>query len=685
MSTPETHELRQQLTALQRRNEQLEAQLAGSQLADAELYRFVFDNMELGCCIIELFDGPHGPLSDYRHVLTNAACFTQAGIDPLGCSARNLLTTEADHWISHYREVLLSGERIEFEQELRTTDRILALTSFRIEPAEKRLVVAMFKDITAQRRAESALLRLNQQLEQRSTTALAEGRLFAELIDHTIANVHVIDSNFRWLAINRQARVEFENLYGHRVKVGDFMPAAMSHHPLDSAFILPLWRRALSGETFTEAGPFGLNPPRYFELRFHPLRDQNGTVQGAYLFAYDISERVADQKRLREAEQALRQAQKMEAVGQLSGGIAHDFNNLLGGILGAHELIEQRLAQGRYEGLSRLLDTANGSAHRASALVHRLLAFSRKQTLQPQPTQVGILVDGMEQLILRSIGPTIELRSEFAAGIWPTFIDPPQLESALLNLCINARDALPMGGTIIIQGENVVFDTAQASALDLPPGEYMCLAVSDNGHGMSADVAQRAIDPFFTTKQLGKGTGLGLSMVYGFVRQSGGQLHIDSQPDQGTCVRLYLPRHLQAIVPRPSPIGTQASPVAHRAQRLIMLVEDQPTMQIVLREVLEELGHRVHAFDSGAAAVAALSEGVRPDLLISDIGLPGGLNGYQVAKTCLQLNPQALILYITGYDPTSLQTAGATGDAQFLVKPFELAVLVERVDQLLQA
>lgn len=686
MPDSELHALRQQIDALERRNSELEAQLALGQNLDDGLYRFLFDTMDEGFCIIEFFDGPHGPLSDYVHIMANAAYAKHAGIaNVVGQKLREMVPEEADHWVERYGEVLRSGQPLHFEQELIATGRVLSVTTFRIEPAHKRQVAVLFKDVTERRRAEHALQALNAQLEHRSSTALAERRLFAELVDHSIANVHVIDMDLRWIAINRTARLEIHQLYGHVPQVGDYMPDVMRKHAIDSQLILPMWLRALSGERFTAIEAFGEGSlRRYFELHFHALRDQAGTVQGAYLFAYDITGRMEDQQRLLQAEQALRQAQKMEAVGQLSGGIAHDFNNLLGGILGAHELIQQRLDKGNYDDLARLLETANGSAERACALVHRLLAFSRKQTLQPQPTEVGRLIDGIEELLRRSIGPGIELRSCFSQELWPTFIDPPQLESALLNLCINARDALPMGGLITVRGENIALDHDRARQLDLNAGDYLCLAVEDNGHGMSAEVAQRAIDPFFTTKPLGQGSGLGLSMVYGFVRQSGGQLRINSQAEQGTCIRLFLPRHVAEIPPMPSTVSSGARPAPAQVGQQIMLVEDQATMRMVLCDVLEELGHHVHVFASGTAAIEALAQGIRPDLLISDIGLPGGISGYQVANACRDTCPDTAILFITGYEPSTLTGGTPPADAQMLLKPFELATLAERVSQLLQ-
>ena len=331
-----------------------------------------------------------------------------------------------------------------------------------------------------------------------------------------------------------------------------------------------------------------------------------------------------------------------------------------------------------------MLELSSTCAKRASSLVHRLLAFSRQQTLQPLATQVTELVTGMEELIRRSIGPSITLRSCFVGELWPTFIDPPQLESALLNLCINARDALPAGGTIDILGENIVLDRERAQPLELPPGDYVLLSVVDNGCGMTAEVAARAFDPFFSTKPMGQGTGLGLSMTYGFVRQSGGQLRLLTAPGEGTRVKLYLPRHHKK--PKQEvrqPKRTLTANSRSSGQR-ILLVEDQAALRLVVSEVLEELGYQVEAFENAPAALAYLRQSERPDLLLSDIGLPDGLNGRQLAEQCRLIYSDLKVLFITGYDESAALSDGQLlQGTSVLTKPFDLDALAERVRQLL--
>jgi signal transduction histidine kinase/ActR/RegA family two-component response regulator len=673
--------LRQEIETLRQRNAQLESKLLQHADQDQNIYRFLFDTMDEGFCIIEFFDGPHGPLSDYIHVLANAAYAKHAGIpNVVGQKLREMVPDEADDWVARYGEVLRTGEPLQFEQELVATGHVLSVTTFRVEPAERRQVAVLFKDVTERRKAEQALQQLNEELEQRVSAALAERRLFAELVDHSVVNVHVVDTGMRWLAVNRQARHDFHALYGRMPEVGDYLPALVEDHPRDRDLIIPMWQRALAGEQFIEFGAFG---QRHYELRFNALRNHDDSVLGAYLFAYDITERVQEQQRLAKAEQALRQAQKMEAVGQLSGGIAHDFNNLLGGIINAQELMQQRLGQQRYEELGPLLELSSNSAQRASALVHRLLAFSRQQTLQPRSTGVAALVNDMEELIRHSIGPSITLRSHFIARLWPTFIDPPQLESALLNLCINARDAMPGGGAIDIEGDNISLGSEQARPLELAAGDYVRLSVADTGCGMSAAVAARAIDPFFSTKPMGQGTGLGLSMTYGFVRQSGGQLRLLSTPGKGTRVELYLPRHHEQPVVAIQPPASKGLASSSGRQRIV-LVEDQAALRLVVGEVLEELGYQVEAFENGPAALAYLQQCEQPDLLLSDIGLPDDLNGRQLAEQCRQRYPHLKVLFITGYDESAALSDGQLlQGTSVLTKPFELEALAERVRQLL--
>ena len=545
MSTPGPLSTSQQIEALQRRNAELEQRLALPQQYDQDFYRFLFETMDEGFCIIEFFDGPHGPLSDYVHVVANAAYAKHAGIiNVVGQCLRDMVPEEADEWVARYGQVLRTGEPLHFEQELIATGRVLSITTFRIEPADRRQVAVLFKDVTAQRQAERLLQELNEALEQQVHTARTERQLFAEVVESSVAGVHVLDHSLRWLAINHQGKQDCRVLYGGAPRRGDVLPTLLKDHPEDRDRLVALWQRALRGEAFMVTLVLGQQPePRHYELRFNPILDGDAQVSCAYLIAYDISERIAAEQRLLDAEKALRQAHKMEAVGQLTGGIAHDFNNMLGSILGALEFMEQRLRQHRFDELQGLLSMASSTAQRASAMVQRLLAFARQQALQPRPTDVRSLVEDIEPLMRGSLGTDRVLRVAFAQPLWLTFIDPSQLENALLNLCLNARDAMQPGGTVTLRGENVLLTADQALELDLAVGEYVRVDVSDDGIGMAAEVAARAVDPFFTTKPLGQGTGLGLSMVYGFVRQSHGQLRIHSKPGAGTRIEIHLPRH----------------------------------------------------------------------------------------------------------------------------------------------
>jgi len=309
---------------------------------------------------------------------------------------------------------------------------------------------------------------------------------------------------------------------------------------------------------------------------------------------HQLNERLEEQVEVEiakraQAEEALRQAQKMEAVGQLTGGIAHDFNNLLAGISGSLEIIERRISNGRADGVERFLNSAQTSAQRAAALTQRLLAFSRRQTLDPKPTDVNRLVFGMEDLIARTVGPGIKVEVVGAAGLWPTRIDTVQLESALLNLAINARDAMPEGGKLTIETANKWLDDRAGRERDLPPGQYISVCVTDTGTGIPKDIADRIFDPFFTTKPIGQGTGLGLSMIHGFVRQSGGQIRVYSEPGHGTTMCLYLPRFTGEITDDAEAVEVQISEMG--AGETVLVVDDEPTVRMLIVEVLQEAGY----------------------------------------------------------------------------------------------
>ncbi|SEL51061.1 PAS domain S-box-containing protein [Xaviernesmea oryzae] len=399
-----------------------------------------------------------------------------------------------------------------------------------------------------------------------------------------------------------------------------------------------------------------------------------------------LEQRVADRTtELMRAEEALRQSQKMEAVGQLTGGLAHDFNNLLAGISGSLELMAARIAQGRVDELGRYVDAAQGAAKRAAALTHRLLAFSRRQTLEPKPTDISRLVAGIEDLIRRTVGPGISMETESEATLWPTLVDQNQLENALLNLCINARDAMPNGGRITILTSNTTLEADSAKALELPPGDYVVMRVTDTGTGMSADLVERAFDPFFTTKPIGVGTGLGLSMTYGFVRQSGGQVRIRSAVGHGTTVEIYLPVHGEALAQIGQDTVLEPSQPA-KASKTVLVVDDEPIVRMLIVDVMEELGYRVLEAGDGPQATVILNNQGPLDLLITDVGLPNGMNGRQVADAARTLWPDLPVLFVTGYAETAVLSHGHLKPGmQILTKPFTIEALTNKVAEALAA
>lgn len=402
-----------------------------------------------------------------------------------------------------------------------------------------------------------------------------------------------------------------------------------------------------------------------------------------YATARDITAEKTAAAELAAAQEALRQSQKMEAVGQLTGGLAHDFNNLLTGIIGSLELIQTRIVQGRLADVDRYINAAQGASKRAAALTHRLLAFSRQQTLEPRPTNINRLVAGLEDLIRRTVGPSIEIEVVGAADLWTALVDSNQLENALLNLCINARDAMPEGGRITIETANKVLDKRMGRERDLPPGEYLALSVTDTGVGMTQDVIARAFDPFFTTKPIGQGTGLGLSMTYGFIRQSGGQVRVYSEVGMGTTMCLYLPRHHGEDSPD---AGEAAFTEAARAGQgeTVLVVDDEPSVRMLAAEVLEELGYKAIEVADGAAGLKVLQSATRVDLLVTDVGLPGGMNGRQLADVGRTVRPNLKVLFITGYAENAVFGNGHLDPGMhILTKPFAMDALANRIKDLI--
>ena len=416
---------------------------------------------------------------------------------------------------------------------------------------------------------------------------------------------------------------------------------------------------------------------RWFDFVLRPMHDAQGTVVAVISEAMELTAR-------KQAEEALVQAQKMEAVGQLTGGIAHDFNNLLAGISGSLELLERRIAENRLGGIDRYISGAQDAARRAAALTQRLLAFSRRQTLDARPTAVNRLIAGMEELIRRTVGPDVAVEVVGAGGLWLTKVDPSQLENALLNLCINARDAMaPDGGRLTIETANKWLDEHAARERELPLGQYVSLCVSDTGTGMTPEVVARAFDPFYTTKPIGQGTGLGLSMVYGFVRQSGGQVRIYSEVGTGTTVCLYLPRHMGSAVPANEP-AREESQMAE-AGETVLVIDDEPSIRMLIKDVLEDVGYETIEAADGAAGLAILQSNARVDLLITDVGLPNGMNGRQLADAARITRPGLKVLFITGYAENAVIGSGRLEPGMEIVtKPFVIAALGNKVRQMIE-
>ncbi len=392
-----------------------------------------------------------------------------------------------------------------------------------------------------------------------------------------------------------------------------------------------------------------------------------------------VEERTAQ---LRHNEEALRQSQKMEAVGQLTGGIAHDFNNMLTGIIGSLELLRRRLARGRTEDLDSLIDLGVTSANRAAGLTHRLLAFSRRQSLDSKAVQMNTLVLSMGELLQRSLNESIRLDMQLDEQLWIAEADPNQLESALLNLVLNARDAMPNGGNLVVKtcNQHLGADFTDAYT-NLEPGDYVVLSVQDSGCGMPEAIIGRAFDPFFTTKPIGQGTGLGLSMIYGFSKQSRGHVTIDSEVDKGTTVNLYLPRFRGEEIHEPQ-VTTPHAPYAQDGET-VLIVEDDPAVRVLVSAVLSELGYAfVEAADANGA-VPILQSGQRIDLLISDVGLPG-MNGRQLAEIGRQLRPDLPILFITGYAEHAAVRGGFLDPGmQMITKPFTFDLLTAKVREMI--
>lgn len=548
-----------------------------------------------------------------------------------------------------------------------------------------RLYESVQRELAERVRAESSLLELNETLEQRVAERTSELNMLATLVETTDVMVMACDLEYNILAVNKANADEFERIYGVRPKSGDNMLALLGDQPEQQAQVRAGWGRALAGEEVSFVEDFG-DPDRdrpYYEISFRALRDDTGHQIGAYHFVTDVSERLRAQAELHEAQEALRQSQKMETVGQLTGGIAHDFNNLLQIVSGNLDILSRKMPE-EAAPLRRYAERAMVGANRAATLTQRLLAFSRRQPLVPKPTNVNRLIPGMSELLHRTLGETIEVEAVLPPRIWLVESDPNQLENAILNLALNARDAMPDGGKLTIETQNTLLDeTYAAQNPGVNPGQYVLLCISDTGIGMDAETVAKAIEPFFTTKEVGKGTGLGLSMVYGFVKQSGGHLKIYSEPGEGTTAKIYLPRLVGEL--EVTTDDEQPEPLAASGDETILVCEDDEDVRAYSAEVLRELGYRVLEAADGRAALALLSNlGTKVDLLFTDVVLPGGMSGADLAREAAKVRPGLKTLFTTGYARNAIVHQGRLdAGVQLITKPFSHDDLAARIRNIL--
>lgn len=685
--------------------------LTGLRTAEAALrkseerFRTILETIEAAFAIVQVkFDADDLPV-DYRFLEANPAFERQAGVNLRGKWVTEFAPDLERFWFETYGHVAKTGIPANFESYAKAFGRWFDVRALPVGDRDDRQIAILFSDVTGRRDAEERLRKsetIARENIQRVQLALAAGAIFGTwhwdlpndsfTVDEAFARAFGLDPALGHEGLSLEqviATVHPEDRQGLVTAINEVIArgGAYAHqYRVRRADGKYYWIEANGRVDHAEDGTplsfpgvlIDVEERRSVEAQRDrataALRSLNETLEQR------VAERTAD---LMQAEEKLRQSQKMEAVGQLTGGLAHDFNNLLAGISGALELMSTRIAQGRLMDVDKYLITAQGAAKRAASLTHRLLAFSRRQTLDPRPTDVNMLVEGMTELIQRTVGPSISLQTITATDLWPARVDASQLENALLNLCINSRDAMLDGGRISIATANRWIDAQDAQTLDVPEGEYLTLCVTDTGTGMSADIVSKAFDPFFTTKPIGQGTGLGLSMIYGFAKQSGGQVRIASQVGQGTTMCIYLPRYYGDAI-RPEDARNSGVVPSATVGETILVVDDEPTVRMLLTDVLSELGYTLIEAADSAAGLKLLRSDVHIDMLITDVGLPGGMNGRQMADAAREVRPGLKTLFITGYAESA-----AIGDGQLelgmhvLTKPFAIDTLTARVRELI--
>ncbi|WP_263259389.1 PAS domain-containing protein [Pseudomonas oryzihabitans] len=670
-----------------------------------ERFRAIIETIGSAFAIVQVkFDADDKPI-DYRFLEANPAFERQAGVNLRGKWVTEFAPNLEQFWFDTYGHVAKTGEPATFENYANTFERWFDVRAVRVGDPDERQIAILFSDVTERRNAEERL---------RISEALARENI--ERVQLALSAGAIIGT-WHWDLPTDRFTVDeaFATVFGLDPRLGreglSLAQVVTNVHPDDKSGLA----HAIDG-VIAQSGPFAHQyrvrraDGNYYWIEANgrvdhaadgtPLRfpgvlidveerraieaERDKALAALRTLNETLEIRVAERSaELMQAEEKLRQSQKMEAVGQLTGGLAHDFNNLLAGISGALELMETRIAQGRLRELDRYLIAAQGAAKRAAALTHRLLAFSRRQTLAPRPVDVNQLIDGLTELIQRTVGPGIQVETVGAAGLWPALVDPSQLENSLLNLCINARDAMPEGGRITIETANRWMDRESARAQDLPEGQYLSLCVTDTGVGIAPEVAARVFEPFFTTKPIGQGTGLGLSMIYGFARQSGGQVRLYSEINQGTTLCIYLPRYL-GEAPTDEGLTARREVAGSTQGETVLIVDDEPTVRMLVVDILEDLGYAVIEAADSLTGLKILQSDVSLDLLITDVGLPGGMNGRQMAEAGRQSRPGLKTLFITGYaENAAIGNGHLDPGMEILTKPFAMDSLAARVREML--
>jgi PAS domain S-box-containing protein len=573
---------------------------------------------------------------------------------------------------------------VEYRVEMPDGSRRYVKSVSDIATGERERLIGVVEDVTQQRLAAQRLQQLNENLEQRvkerSLELLQSETRFRAYFDASPEYLYLLRFTPAGALIFEDvnpAGAEFyglsrENMIGRSPHEIDSAEAAAS---INSNARLSLQ----SGKTlrYEIRRAFGPRPNLIINTIVAPIETSEEDGGLVLVCGRDLTEQ-------RQIEEALRQSQKMEAIGQLTGGIAHDFNNLLAAVMGSLELMQTRIKQGRLNELDRFVQAAQAASKRAAALTHRLLAFSRRQTLSPTLTDLNRLVKSMEELVRRTIGPQIELQVAAPDALWRTPVDQNQLENALLNLCINARDAMPHGGRVTIETSNFVVDERMAREGDISPGQYVTLSVSDTGTGMTPEVMSRAFEPFFTTKPMGSGTGLGLSMIYGFVRQSAGQVRIYSEIGRGSTVCIYLPRFLDEGASAEAATELGEAPRANPGE-VVLVVDDEEAVRMLVVEVLKDLGYESLEAEDGTSGLKILQSNTRIDLLVTDVGLPGGMNGRQLADAARSVRSDLKVLFITGYAENAVINQGHLEPGmQIMTKPFAMEALGTKIRAMIE-